>query len=165
MRILSVLVLISVVSLVKADYRKEIKLLESKFLKTELISITYKFQDLPEDIQSWIKNIADSNNIANFGEAYNEIDLIDPKLPSTQHQYTLFNNDFSVSLIKVGGIFPVKWLLLVDRTNNKFACKYHLDWKVEFSEGLKYLIGNKREAQSKKYLKGLCEKIENDQKI
>ena len=162
MNSLLIFVLLFSCFLARADYRAEIKLLESKFLDAQFVTVVYKHENLPADVKFWVRKVTYSDEMSNFGEAYNEIDLVNPELPSAQHQYTLLTDEFAATLLKVGGFTPTKWLTLIDRSNENFACKYHLHWKIEFKEALKYLFEHKKEAVEKGYLIGLCKKIERD---
>lgn len=82
--------------------------------------------------------------MANFGEVYNKTDVVDKKYPMAQHQYTLVAEDVAGTLIKVGGFAPTQWLVLIDRETDT-ACKWQVNWELEFKESLRYIVEHKRE--------------------
>ncbi len=119
--------------------------LEAKFVAAERFELFHRFQEVPEDVQSWFWSVATDRKIANYGELYSETDLILEGVPRAQHQFTAVTSRVSASLIKLGGFVRQHMLILVDRERSDLACAYRVKWETQFVETLQYGIANKRE--------------------
>lgn len=128
--------------------------LEAMFINAKTFNLVYRYQEVPMDIRQALFQVAKTDSLANFGQTYNVTDVVDTKFPTAQHQYTIYTDHVSASLLKVGGFAPAKWLILVDRDKPDIACKYQVKWELEFSESLQYLIKNKRKLY-KGYFQGV----------
>jgi hypothetical protein len=135
--------------------------LEEKFVKQSDYKMIYQHENIPADITKWVYLAARTNNMANYGQAFNAHDLIKRDLPMVQHQFTSMSDNFGASLIKIGGFFQHQKLVLVDRSS-KLACVLKINPDIKFIEGLKYMIENKREVEIRYYSSSpnICKMLE-----
>lgn len=119
--------------------------LENQFVADQKLELLYRLSELPGDVLDKLLTAAGTKRIAEFGQRFNETDAIDPMFPMVQHQFSLVSNDTGAILYKKGGFIAQQFVVLLDRDNPKYACKYHVHWRVSTAEALKALFQNKEE--------------------
>ena len=78
-----------------------------------------------------------------------------------QHQFSLVSKNTGVILFKKGGFVARQFVVLFDRENPKYACKYHVHWRVSTGEALMALFQNKEE-YSGEFLLSRCSVIKDE---
>jgi hypothetical protein len=99
---------------------------EKAFVAAADLEVINRISDVPPDVVQIFRSVVPWESMANWGEAWNETDVLDPGEPISQHVFSGVSKDVAVVVFQSGGIVGRNTNVVVARRGVPGFCHYRL---------------------------------------